>query len=118
MFFALLLQFAVLAFIGALGYVWSDQWFVRAFFYGSFVAVVNSGLLVLRWRRGLKDYFCDGPRHLKLFNRSMFERFFVVTMLLALGFGMMNLAPLGTLTGFVVGQLAWMLAMLLARRMF
>jgi hypothetical protein len=118
MFFALLLQIAVMLSIGVLGFVWYDQWYARAFFYGNFVAVVNSGLLVLRWRRGLKDYFCDGPRHLWLFNRSMLERFFVVTMLLAVGFGIMKLPPLGTLTGFVVGQLAWVLAMLLARRMF
>ena len=80
--------------------------------------MVNSGLLVLRWQRGLKKYFCDGPRHLRLFNRSMLERFFVVTMLLAVGLGFMKLIPLGVLTGFIVGQLAWMLAMVLARRMF
>jgi hypothetical protein len=38
------------------------------------------------------------------------ERFFVVGVLLAAGFAMLKLAPLPLLTGFIVGQLAWVIA--------
>ena len=82
--------------------------------YGGVVALVNAGMLVWRWRQGLQDYHCDGPRHLRSFRRSHMERFFVVGMLLAAGFayGLIRpgFAPLPMLMGFIVGQLAWLIA--------
>jgi hypothetical protein len=38
------------------------------------------------------------------------ERFFVVGIMLATGFALLDLAPLLLLTGFIVGQLAWVIA--------
>ncbi len=95
-----------------------DGLFALALLYGGLVALANSGLLVIRWQRGLKDYHCDGRRHLKSFNRSLLERFFVVGVLLAVGFGLLNLPQLVMLSGFIVGQLAWMVSMVLTRRLF
>ena len=83
--------------------------------YGLMVAWVNASLLWWRWHRGEKVYHCDGQRHLKSFYRSMMERFFVVGILLAAGFGILKLAPLALLLGFVVGQLIWMVAGLTLR---
>jgi len=37
---------------------------------------------------------------------------------LAVGFGFLNLAPNAVLMGFIVGQLAWAFANVLARRLF
>lgn len=83
--------------------------------YGGLVAWVGAGLLVWRWLRGLRDYHCDGPRHLKSFRRSLMERFFVVGFLLLAGFGYAWLEPgfepLPMLLGFIVGQLAWVIAL-------
>jgi len=84
------------------------------FLYGGMVAMANAGLLVWRWRRGLQDYHCNGQKHLGSFHRSLMERFFVVIMLLAAGFAYgffsPDAEPLPILTGFVVGQLAWVIA--------
>jgi hypothetical protein len=118
MFFSLLLQLVVVAIIGVAVWVWKDGFFAQALFFGGLVAVVNSGMLVLRWYRGLKDYHCDGQRHLKSFHRSMLERFFVVGVLLAVGFAFLASAPHVILLGFVVGQLVWALALMLGRRLF
>lgn len=118
MFFPLLLQLVVVVVIAVTSWVWQGSQSAQALGYGCLVAVVNSSLLVLRWRRGHKDYHCDVRRHLKLFNRSAVERFFVVSMLLAVGFGFLELLPLAMLVGFIVGQLAWVLAMVLTNRLF
>jgi len=117
MFFSLWLQLGVITLIGLMSWLWKDAGFAQALVFGGLVAVVNSGLLVIRWRCGLKEYHCNGQRHLKSFHRSMLERFFVVCVLLAVGFGFIA-APHVVLLGFVVGQLIWALAMMLANRLF
>ncbi len=86
-----------------------------ALFYGALAALINSGLLVWRFKQGERDYHCDAKRHLKSFYRSSLERYAVVGAWLALGFGVLNLAGLPLLLGFVIGQLAWVLAALLFR---
>lgn len=81
-----------------------------AMFCGGAVALINTALLYWRWHGGARDYHCDPGRHLKTFHRSSLERFFVVGILLALGFFLLRDEALALLTGFVVGQLAWMVA--------
>lgn len=78
--------------------------------YGAAAALGNTALLVWRWRRGERDYHCDGPRHLKSFYRSSMERFLVVGVWLALGLGGFKLDAGPMLMGFVVGLLAWVIA--------
>lgn len=114
MFKALGLQAGISVVAGA--FVWLLWGLALApWLYGSFVAWVGTGLLVWRWWQGLHDYHCDGPRHLKSFRRSLVERFFVVGMLLAAGFVFAwfkpGFEPLPMLMGFIVGQLAWMVAL-------
>ncbi len=118
MFLALMLQCVVVMLVGAMGWFTQDGRFSLALLYGGLVALVNSALLVIRWQRGLRDHHCDGQRHLKSFNRSMMERFFVVGVLLAVGFGVLNLPQFVMLSGFIVGQLAWVVSMVLTRRLF
>jgi len=118
MFFALLLQIVQVVMAGVMGWFLQDDRFAQALLFGGLVAVVNSGMLVVRWHRGLKDYHCDGQRHVKSFNRSMLERFFVVGILLAAGFGLLDLPQLVMLAGFIVGQLAWAVSIMLTRRLF
>lgn len=83
--------------------------------YGGAVALINAALLYWRWRRGLRDYHCDAGRHLRSFYRSTLERFFVVVILLAAGFVWVGDHPLALLAGFLVGQMASMLASLTLR---
>jgi hypothetical protein len=64
---------------------------------------------------------------LRAFNRSSIERFVIVSLLFAAGFSglggfggfvLTNLSAEWILAGFIVGQLAWLLALVLARRLF
>ena len=101
--------------------------FALAMGYGLFISLVNSGMLVWRWHKGRYDYHCNGGRHLRAFNRSSIERFVIVSLLFAAGFSglggfggfvLTNLSAEWILAGFIVGQLAWLLALVLARRLF
>jgi hypothetical protein len=118
MFLALMLQCVAVLLVGVTGWFMQDGLFALALLYGGLVALANSGLLVIRCQRGSRDYHCDGQRHLKSFNRSMLERFFVVGVLLAVGFGLLNLPQFVMLSGFIVGQLAWVVSIVLTRRLF
>jgi len=86
-----------------------------AVLYGGGVSIANTSLLVWRWHKGAEDFHCDAGRHLSSFYRSGMERFFVVLILLAVGFYWLGDHPLALLVGFVVGQMAWMLASLTLR---
>jgi hypothetical protein len=82
--------------------------------YGGLVAMLSSGMLVWRWWRGRMEFHCEPRRHMQNFHRSFLERFFVVVLLLAAGFGIGLLEPafqpLPILIGFIVGQLSWVIA--------
>lgn len=83
--------------------------------YGGAVAVVSAVLLGWRLQQGVRRPHSDAARHLRSFYRSALERFFVVGILLAGGFALTDLAPLPLLTGFVLGQVVWMVATLALR---
>lgn len=110
MFLGLSLQAVVLGVMTLLVWEWRGWTVAVALMFGGGVALLNSAMLAWRWYRGLRDYHCDGERHLRSFYRSGMERFFVVGSLLAAGFAGLGLAPLPLLTGFIVGQLAWVIA--------
>jgi ATP synthase protein I len=83
--------------------------------YGGLGALLNTALLYWRWSGGATQFHSDANRHLQSFYRSSMERFFVVGLWLAVGFAWMQLSPSAMLTGFVVGQLAWLIASLALR---
>jgi uncharacterized oligopeptide transporter (OPT) family protein len=83
--------------------------------YGGAVATANVALLFWRWWQGKDVFHCDTQRHVRTFFRSSLERFFVVGILLAVGFLLLKLKPIALVAGFVVGQLAWMFASLALR---
>jgi hypothetical protein len=86
-----------------------------AVIFGGAISLLNGALLLWRWYKGSDKYHCDAGRHLQSFYRSSAERFFIVGILLATGFLGLRLEPFALLAGFVVGQLAWMLASLTLR---
>lgn len=97
------------------GGLFGDVGTALALMYGGAVSVVNTALLIWRWRRGVRDFHCDAGKHLRSFYRSSMERFLVVVILLAAGFAWIEFPPLSLLAGFVVGQVGWMLASLTLR---
>lgn len=110
MFFSIVVQVVVIT-LGVVTMAVGWGWTVTgAFLFGGAVALTNSGLLVWRWHRGRSNYHCDGERHLESFRRSAKERFLVVVLLMAAGLAALELAPLHLMMGFIVGQLAWVIA--------
>jgi ATP synthase protein I len=110
MLLAYVLQCALILVMALVLWLWLGGDFAVAALYGASAAIVNIGLLVWRWRRGRYDYHCDGERHLRQFHRSGMERFLVVGSVLAMGMAGLKLEPLAMLLGFIVGQVAWMIA--------
>jgi len=110
MFLAYAMQGAMIAAAAILAWLWQGGEVAGAALFGGSAALANIGLLVWRWRRGRYDYHCDGERHLRQFHRSGLERFFVVGIVLAVGMYGLKLEPLAMLLGFIVGQVAWIIA--------
>lgn len=111
----LLLQSGMVGLAALVAGLYGEVGTALAILLGGGVAVVNAALLLWRWRKGVHDFHCDAGRHLRSFYRSSLERFFVVVILLAAGYTWLGDHPLGLLAGFVVGQMAWMLASLTLR---
>jgi ATP synthase protein I len=109
MFFAYALQVVIVLALAIFAGLWQGSQVVAPALFGGIVALANTGLLVWRWRRSRYDYHCDGERHLRQFHRSSLERFFVVVVLLALGWSGLQLQPLPMLLGFIVGQVVWII---------
>lgn len=88
----------------------------KAVWFGAFIAVANTLLIVWRMRpgnRSNKDSARGGlgaQQYLRQFYRSWLERYLVVGALLATGLGGLQLMPLGLLVGFILGQLIWIFA--------
>jgi ATP synthase protein I len=112
---AAVFQIALIGFMLLTAGYWKGAEAALAAGYGGMAALLNSGLLYWRWSRGVTQYHCDSNRHMQSFYRSSIERFFVVGLWLAVGFALMRLPPFAMLTGFVVGQLAWLMASMALR---
>ena len=74
--------------------------------FGGCISVANGQLLLWRSIRGGKHPHGDPGRHLRSFFASAMERFVVVVVLFAIGMGVLKLAPLPLLLGFIAGQAA------------
>ena len=80
-----------------------------AVWFGGVTAALNAGLLQWRRRRAEAGRALGAARSLRLLYRTALERFVLVVALLALGLGVLELAPLALVSGFVAGQLALIL---------
>lgn len=76
--------------------------------YGSCVAMVGTLLLAWRFRQGKSRESSGATWYLRQAYRTAIERFVLVVFMLAAGFGLLKLAPLWVLAGFVAGQAAWL----------
>jgi len=94
--------FLVLAVVAIFGSVAGVRSAMGAAFGGG-IALANGLLLFWRYYRG-KQSHTDPGRHLRSFFASAIERFVMVAVLFAVGFGILELAPLPLLVGFIVVQ--------------
>ncbi len=76
--------------------------------YGGGVALAASALIAWRRWQARRPQHADPARHLWVLYRTALERWLLVGLLLAVGFGL-KLAPLPLLAGFVLGQLVYLL---------
>lgn len=108
----MLFQVGIIMIAVLLGAWWGGWGTGAGLLYGGSATLANTALLWWRWYQGLHKFDSNAGRHLRSFFRSSIERFFVVGILLAAGFLLLRLEPFALLAGFVVGQLAWIVASL------
>jgi len=80
----------------------------KAVWFGAGIATANTLMIAWRMRRGRKT--APAQAGLSEFYRSWLERYLLVGVLLAAGLGGLKWMPLGLLSGFVLGQIVWILA--------
>ena len=102
------LQLASLILVSFGVYVLWGAAVAKAAWFGAFIATTNT--LLIAWRMRPNNKMPGKPASLNEFIRSWLERYLVVGVLLALGLGWLKLLPLGLLSGFILGQLIWILA--------
>ena len=81
-----------------------------AVLYGVLAALAVSAVLVWRERQSMRHPEWDQHRLLKLFMRAGVERLALLGGVLAVGLGVLKLAPLPLLLGLVLAQFAWLAA--------
>jgi hypothetical protein len=104
----MLLQMVLSVAVLLVGWLVSDGWSAVSAAFGVGVSWFNSGLL--RWRMPARRVVSDPGFHLRSVVRSVVERFAGVALLFWLGLAIIHFSPLWLLVGFVVGQMAWLVA--------
>jgi F0F1-type ATP synthase assembly protein I len=102
------LQTAIVITGAAVTYKVVDLPAAKSFVYGSLVAIIGALLIAWRYKQGLRH--SEANQILRHAYKTSIERFVWAIFLLALGFKLLELAPMWLLAGFVVGQVAWLLA--------
>lgn len=108
------LQLVMLILAGVAGSRFWGQAVAEAALYGVLIALANTGLLMWRMRRGAQGEL-SARQQLKGFYRSSVERYLLVAILFGVGMGVLKLLPLAMMVGFALGQLAWIVALLMHR---
>jgi ATP synthase protein I len=96
--------------IAIFGFVFSGGAAALAACYGVLVALAASLLIMWRERVAIQHPEWGGRKLFGLFIRTGLERLFAVVVLLAVGFGVLKLAPLPLLLGLAVAQTGWLAA--------
>lgn len=104
-----LLQSAITVVGGALTYLVVTPPAAKSLVYGSCIALVSTLFLAWRFKQGEHRENLGAEWALRQAYRTAIERFVWAAVMLAVGFKLLNLAPIWMLAGFVVGQAAWLL---------
>lgn len=110
-----LVQAGMAPLLGLGGFIAAGAAVALAVFYGVATALVASLLMVWRERTTLQHPEWDGRKLFGVFILSGLERWFTVTLMLGIGFGVLKLTPLPLLLGLALAQLAWLAVAMLGR---
>jgi hypothetical protein len=100
---------SVITIIGAaVTYVIAAPLAAESVAYGGYAATAGTLFLAWRFAAGGRQEHLGAEQVLRHAYRTAMERFVLVACLLAVGFGLLKLAPIWLLAGFVSGQLAWL----------
>jgi ATP synthase protein I len=102
------LQGAIVIIAATVAYQVADPSAVKSIVYGNLVALISSLLLAWRHKQGQK--LSEPGLVLRHAYKTAIERFVWTIFLFVIGFKLLELSPLWLLAGFVVGQVAWLLA--------
>lgn len=105
----IVLQLALLVVVSVVFFLRAGIHAAGAVWFGGMMAVLNAVLLQWRRHRAETGPALTAARSLRLLYRTALERFALVVVLFALGLGVLGLAPLALVSGFVAGQLALIL---------
>jgi ATP synthase protein I len=105
----IVLQLALLVVVSVVFFLHTGIHAAGAVWFGGMTAVLNAGLLHWRRHRAAAGRALSAGQSLRLLYRTALERFVLVMVLFALGLGVLELAPLALVSGFVAGQLALIL---------
>ena len=75
--------------------------------YGCLVALMSTFVLALRHKQGVSKESLGAEWALHHAYRTAIERYVWTAIMLGVGFGLLKLAPIWMLAGFVLGQIAW-----------
>lgn len=81
----------------------------KSLVFGSIIALVSTLFLAWRLKQGECKENLNVEWALRQAYRTAIERYVWTAVMLGVGFGLLKLAPLWMLAGFVVGQAAWLL---------
>jgi hypothetical protein len=100
----------VITIIGAVvAYEGATPLAAKSLVYGSCIALMSTLFLAWRLKQGEHRESMGAEWALRQAYRTAIERFVWTATMLAVGFGLIKLASLWMLTGFVVGQAVWLL---------
>lgn len=102
------LQFAVILTGSLIAYWQVGPLAAKSYAYGTVVVMVGAAILALQHRRS-ESRLVEVESVLRHAYKTAMQRFVWATFLLAIGFKFLGLAPLWLLTGFVAGQVTWLI---------
>jgi ATP synthase I chain. len=105
-----LAQAGIAVLLALLGFAVYGGSHAAALGYGAVVAWVTSLLLVRREYSAMRHPEWDGKKLFAVFMLTGLERLTAVVVLLALGLGVLHLAPLPVLAGLALAQFGWLAA--------
>jgi small-conductance mechanosensitive channel len=112
-----LLQVAGVLFGASIAYgIKGSPQFAIAVLSGGAVSVVNAILLAWRMARAALHPALEAHHQLRLMYVYAAERYLVVVLLLCVCFAILKLSPLALLSGFVLGQVLFLVGRLIYRR--
>ena len=80
----------------------------KSLVFGSLIALTSTLFLALRLKQGESKVNLGAEWALRHAYRTAIERYVWTAIMLGVGFGLLKLAPIWMLAGFVLGQLAWL----------